>query len=478
MRPPLGYLRKTNPWWEDLGQLPSECDLPRRDGLFDAIEDAVFNPPLRRSVILLGQRRVGKTVILFQLLDEAIKNRGFEGGGVCYVDFESVDSSRSPVAVVDAFKQVRPPGKSLVIFDEVQECKNWESELKLLTDHEKDIQFVVTGSAASALKKRSTQSGQGRFLDFYVHPLLFCEYLLYSGNWRFGLSKGCSPDECLTHRFDNEEISSLNDSFMRYMLYGAFPEMGMRERPPKNLHRYLDQLSADTIIRSSTPQQFGIMDGEKLENLYRYLVSVNGQVSATETLCKEMGMDYRTVTRYLQFLISAYLIRRHDKVGTGAKSLLRNRNAKYVVVNPSIAALSVDEVSISSEGLGHLIEATAIAQHPPDRWHVEKTSYFSWNSNNLEHEIDIVKSRDAGRTRVIRELCEIKWGDSHLARSIQKFNDAVRLLEKQLSEDCRKVVTTKSVYGSETGDQSGVVVLPTAQYCLSTSKRTLRSQGE
>ena len=473
------FLKASNPWWADGGLLPEGSDLPRRKEMFLAIAKAVFNPPYRRSVILLGQRRVGKTVTLEQLIGEAIKGKAYPASNVCYADFDSVGVQRSPEKVVAAFNRIRPPGKALVLFDEIQKCKNWESEVKYLTDHEWETQFVVTGSAASSLKRKSTESGVGRFLDYYVHPLYFSEYVRHSGNWGFSLPEDCGYEECLDHRFSEGEISSLNGLLIDYMRYGAFPELGMRKGTLHNPHGEAARIARDTIIRTSTPQLYGIGDAEKLEDLFIFLVRNNGQITVVENMANDLDMNARSILKYLQFLLSAYLIRKHDKISSGARAMLRNRNVKYILMNPASCALYNGRLTEASDGIGHFIEATAISQHPLEVWPREQTFYFSRNvgdgneHDGKVHEVDIVRAREGIKSNVIEMMCEIKWSDKRIEKSVGRLREAKDLVSKHLSDDCSLMLTTKSSYGTGNGKAGDVLVLPTSQYCLAQGRRTL-----
>ena len=64
-----------------------------------------------------------------------------------------------------------------IFFDEIQYLKNWEVHLKSLVDSYHNIKFIVSGSAAAALKLKSQESGAGRFTEFALPPLTFHEYL-------------------------------------------------------------------------------------------------------------------------------------------------------------------------------------------------------------------------------------------------------------------------------------------------------------
>ena len=64
-----------------------------------------------------------------------------------------------------------------MFYDEVQYLKDWELHLKSLVDTFRSTKFIVSGSAAAALKMKSDESGAGRFHDFSLPPLTFNKYI-------------------------------------------------------------------------------------------------------------------------------------------------------------------------------------------------------------------------------------------------------------------------------------------------------------
>ncbi len=60
-----------------------------------------------------------------------------------------------------------------VFFDEIQYLKNWEVHLKRLVNDYPDLKVVASGSAAAALRLKSTESGAGRLSDFLLSSLTF-----------------------------------------------------------------------------------------------------------------------------------------------------------------------------------------------------------------------------------------------------------------------------------------------------------------
>jgi predicted AAA+ superfamily ATPase len=172
-------IERDNPWWDDPSFQIREAAFKRRVyfGPFKAI---ALNPGVQRAAVLLGPRRVGKTVILRQLIHEAIE-AGTPPKTILYASIDAPIYSRVPLEKFLEFLPVKA-GNSLVVFDEIQYLKNWETHLKDLVDNYPGTKFVVSGSAAAALKLKSAESGAGRFSDFMLPPLTFYEFLCFTGD--------------------------------------------------------------------------------------------------------------------------------------------------------------------------------------------------------------------------------------------------------------------------------------------------------
>lgn len=173
-------LRLDNPWWDGPFNDPSG-QWPRR-AYYGALAQLV-RQPVRRAVILLGARRVGKTTLLRQLIADA--NDARDLGPVL---FASVDApTYSGLSLEDLlllFEELHPQAlhaPRLAIFDEIQYLPDWERHLKDLVDRYPQTRFIASGSAGAALKRRSTESGTGRFTDFELPPLTFAEFLDFRG---------------------------------------------------------------------------------------------------------------------------------------------------------------------------------------------------------------------------------------------------------------------------------------------------------
>ena len=156
----LSSLTKYNPWWEKQNY---SFHLKRKRGYFKSFKKLVLHKNLQRAVILMGPRRVGKTVMLRQLIHDVLKKKLFSSKNIFFISVDDpVYHNISLERYIYLFQkktQHKISSKKLVIFDEIQYLKNWERHLKVLVDKYPHIQFVASGSSAAALKRQSTESG-------------------------------------------------------------------------------------------------------------------------------------------------------------------------------------------------------------------------------------------------------------------------------------------------------------------------------
>ena len=171
----LKSLRRDNPWWDasyNVSQSPTE----KKRAYFGPFSALALDWSVRRSTILMGPRRVGKTVMLRQLIEQAT-TEGFNSQNILFVSIDTpLYSGMSLSRLIELFEEETGQDaqeRRIIVFDEIQYLKDWEVHLKVLTDQHPNTRFIASGSAAAALRLKSTESGAGRFTDFFLPPLTF-----------------------------------------------------------------------------------------------------------------------------------------------------------------------------------------------------------------------------------------------------------------------------------------------------------------
>ncbi len=178
----LSRLQFDNPWWENHGEGKVAFEETPRRKYFDLFYRTVTDAGVRRAVVLMGPRRVGKTVMVYHCIRELL-NKGIDASRILYISLETpIYTGLSLERVLSYFQELfshKRDTNLFVFFDEVQYLRDWEVHLKSLVDSYPDYRFAATGSAAAALRLKSNESGAGRFSDYVLPPLTFAEYLMF-----------------------------------------------------------------------------------------------------------------------------------------------------------------------------------------------------------------------------------------------------------------------------------------------------------
>lgn len=468
----LSSLVKHNPWWEDQNY---SFHLSKKRAYFKNFKNLVLNKNIQRAVILMGPRRVGKTVMLRQLIDDVLKQKQFSSYNIFFISVDDpIYSNVSLEEFISLFHkktQHNIKTKKLVIFDEIQYLKDWERHLKVLIDKYPHIKFVASGSSAAALKRQSTESGAGRFTDFFLPPLTFKEFI--------DLSKKNKPNN----------IKKWNEEFINYINFGGYPEPIFNEEIRKNVRRFIGQDVVDKVLLRDLPNLYGIQDIQELNSLLTMVAFNSGLEINLESLSKKSNVTKNTIQKYLTYLESAFLIRRVYRIDDSCKRFQRERYFKVYLTNPSMYSALFGQVKETGDDISNIIETTVFSQYFHKDYSFGDQLYFArWKRlkrNNKDLEVDLVITNEQYK---IKTLLEIKWRDRHL----KQINDNLEgLLNLAVKHKLNKVLTTSrttELYNSKRkaydviehkykGKNVTIVCVPCSVFCYYIGKIILQDGG-
>lgn len=452
-----------NPWWTT-GEIADDYDAMPRRPYIDLFYPIVADLSVRRAAILMGPRRVGKTVMIYHSIKRLIDS-GVDPRKIVYL---SVDTPiYSNVSLDELFSYARTSLHTdevdgfFVFYDEIQYLKDWEVHLKSMVDTYRKTKFVASGSAAAALlKMKSNESGAGRFTDFMLPPLTFFEFL------RLQRRDGnvVEVKDCSICPYDTLDIDKLNEYFFEYINYGGYPEVVFSEKIKENPSQYIKNDIVEKVLLRDLPSLYGISDIQELNKLFLHIAFRSGNEFSYETLSSEAGIKKETIKKYLEYLEAAFLIRVVNRIDQNAKRLQRVTSMKIYLTNPTLRCALYSPVSESDDACGEMVE-TAIY----DQWILgDKTNFYyaNWSNGRDKGEVDIVWVEAA--TQKAFSLAEVKWTDKFFEdpsqlKSLRKFLEA--------NEGVRKIiVTTKSKLGSATVEGKEFLFIPSALYAYWVSK--------
>jgi uncharacterized protein len=456
-------IARDNPWWDRAKPDPVvEASYPHRV-YFEPFKALALNYAIRRAAILLGPRRVGKTVMIKQIIAEAIASNVKPQNAL----YASIDTPLYSNISLESFLTYIPGAlngeQCLVVFDEIQYLKDWESHLKDLVDSYPNVKFVASGSAAAALRLKSRESGAGRFSDFMLPPLTFFEFLEFTG--RSGLVIEPSPRE-----YEAVDINQLNASFIDYLNFGGYPEAVLNDEIRKDPDQFIRNDIIDKVLLKDLPSLYGIQDIQGLNKLFMYLAYNTGQEASLENISNNAGMAKPTIKKYIEYLESAFLIIKVTTVDDTCRTMQRERQFKVYLNNPSMrAALFAPVTADDTTTIGHLAESAVFSQwqHSPAS---KDLRYARWRN---EGEVDVAYLSQG--TQRPRWIGEIKWSD-RIAKSV--YSDETKSMRHLLSKHPtikNSFFTSKSFTYNGTLCGTPFSVRPTALYCYLVGKNITTS---
>ena len=238
--------------------------------------------------VLTGQRRVGKSYIMFQLMDFVKKENPL--ANIVYINCELEQYSHlQNNSDLNEYLRDKFPTETMnyLFIDEVQEIDSFQLTLRsLFAENKCDI--FCTGSNARMLSGELATSLSGRYIEFNVHSLSYAEFLIFHK-----LEKG-------------------NESTMKYLTYGGMPYLpiiGLEDNLP---FEYLKNVYS-TILLKDVVSRENIRNISFLENLVVYLSDNIGSLFSANNISKflksqRIDISPQLTMNYLKTLSNAYFI--------------------------------------------------------------------------------------------------------------------------------------------------------------------------
>ena len=450
-------IRSENPWWEGEHAIKALYRDLRPRPYFELFFPLVKAKSVRRAVVFMGPRRVGKTVMIHQAI-RALLDEGAPPKSICYfsVDHPIYNGLRLEQLLDFYGRSSGLDYKSeqiFVFFDEIQYLPRWEQHLKSVVDTHPNIKCIVSGSAAAALRLKSTESGAGRFTDFLLPPLTFYEYL-YLLN-KTDLMQGHSEEsEERGHRriFVARDISEFNEQFLHYLNFGGYPEVIFSPQIQADPARFIKSDIVDKVLLRDLPSLYGIGDIQELNSLFTTLAFNTANEISLGGLSQNSGVAKNTIKRYIEYLEAAFLIKLVHRVDRNAKRFSRANFFKVYLTNPSMRAALFSPINAEDTAIGPLAETAVFSQW----FHSENVlNYARWHDG----EVDIVM---LGPKQNAVWAVEVKWSDRYCEnpgelKSLVGFCQANGLK--------RTLVTSKTQTLTKQVDGLEIEFLPASLYC-------------
>lgn len=248
--------------------------------------------------VFTGQRRVGKSYLLFQIMDE-IKSQD-PAATFIYINkedlaFTHLRNAEDLNAYVLAHKASK--GKTYVFIDEIQDITGFELALRsLLLDQSLDL--YCTGSNANLLSGDIAGHLSGRSIEITVYSLSYQEFLVFHA------------------------LKDSAEALADYLKYGGLPYLRNLPLKEEIAFEYLKNIYS-TIIFRDVINRYALRNAAFLEQLVFFLASNTGSIFSAKRISdflksQQVNIAPNQVQTYLRHLASAFLIhpvKRYDLVG-------------------------------------------------------------------------------------------------------------------------------------------------------------------
>ena len=252
---------------------------------------------LKKIMVILGPRQVGKTTLLNQL----IKNEKY----VLAFDCDNTDDRLALENKTKTELAALVGNASMIIIDEAQRVRNIGMTLKMLGDLHLDAQIYVTGSSSLQLSDDINEPATGRLLEFNLYPLSIAEI-----STRTSLRE---EQRLLEHR----------------LIYGTYPEI---VNQPEHA-RLLLQNIVNSYLYKDLLEYKGIKKPDVLRRLVMALaLQVGSEVSYNE-LANMLGIDKETVENYIDLLEKCFVVFRLDSYSRNLRNEIKKGKKIYFYDN-------------------------------------------------------------------------------------------------------------------------------------------------
>lgn len=260
-------------------------------------------------IILIGQRRVGKSFMLRQLHGWIETNE--PDSTVVYINKELMEFSEITNAeelYAYALSKFSMTGRNYLLIDELQDINNYEDALRSLHAEEK-CQIIATGSNAYVFSTELSTRLAGRYIEIPIYSLSFLEFLKFN-------------------QLDNND-----DSLMLYLRVGGLPGLCHFDLyDDAQLRDYLQGVYNTVMMRDVVARE-NIRNVPFIENLSRFIADNIGKLISINSIAKYLKSQREQASSpltssYLDYLRKALLVNQVARYDIHGKKLFE-QNFKY-----------------------------------------------------------------------------------------------------------------------------------------------------
>ena len=398
----------------------------KRDSYLKRLTLAKWNGLIK---IITGVRRCGKSFLLNEIFYEYLVNEGVNENNIIKIalDDESYSEYLDSKKLSNYLKEKtnNQDEKYYVLIDEIQKCIGFEAVLNGLL-YQQNVDVYVIGSNSKFLSKDIITEFRGRGYEIRVYPLTFSE---------------------IEYLYDNKE-QALNN----YLIYGGMPLIfNFKEEQEKR--NYLTQLF-NNVYYNDIKERYKIEYIEELDNIVKVLSSSVGSLSnakkITDTLvsnkCK--GINYRTVSNYMEYIIDAFLFEKVERYDVKGRKYLAH-NYKYYALDLGLRNAKLNFRQIEENHL------------------MENAIYLELVKRGLNVDVGIVEIRKNVNNKDIRKQLEVDFivnksdkryyiQSAYVIPNEDKLNQELASF-RNINDTFKKILVRRDPYLNRYYDEEGIL---------------------
>ncbi|MFO8077963.1 MAG: ATP-binding protein [Thermoplasmatota archaeon] len=418
-------LIESNPWWKD-------------EFTFDYQQRQVFTEikkylPMPQIIALTGLRRVGKTTLMYKIIDKHLKN-GFNKNKILYFSFDEFKDAEIR-DILSEFEQIMhqniTQASYLVLFDEIQKLKNWDEQLKRIYDtYQKNVKIIISGSESLFIKQKSKATLAGRLFEFTINPLSFKEYLDFK-----------------KIRITNIDIykKKLLILFQEYIKTQGFPELvGITDKDI--IKKYIKESIIEKIIYRDLTRLLNINNIPLLESILTIIMEEPGQIIELSKLSRDLDISRQTLSNYMRYLEDSFLIHKLYNYSNSKRKVERKLKKYYPTILSPTLLFKTDSLSQSK-----VFESILVNQL--------NAEYFY--RDPYKNEVDIIQLNEPLKP------IEIKYGKIE-TEGLLKFMD-----KKNIKQG---IVLTNTIEDTKEFNNKIIQMVPAYKFLLEQDNHTEKSK--
>ena len=352
-----------------------------------------------------GVRRCGKSTLMAQFQDQLRKENPAVSILAINLDLPEFRflAEKGWKDMYDyILKQIKKNVTNYVFIDEVQNVHEFEKLLEGLYVHP-DIDLYVTGSNAFLLSSELATLLTGRAYEINVLPFSFAEYLEFT-------NKAANPDR----------------AFADYIRTGGFPEAVRLSGDGNHFAIEYLQMVFKNIFENDISKRYTVYAEESYQEVVNYLIDSVGSIVSAGNIAKVLSaqkrkIDNKTVTRYIDSLVEAYLFYKVNRYDIKGKQHLATLEKYYLVDLGFRNALLGKELPSDA---GHLLENVVYLE-------LKRRNCQIWIGKTNRLEVDFVVRDNEGFTKYIQVAQTVQSGIT-LERELAPFDSIPDHHEKLL----------------------------------------------